>query len=108
MNKFEAIQQHDRRTASAWYDRAAWARKNSVQPAYPRGIQSVRGGDIIVFDTEGGRIAQYKRPNSVQIVELPRARSNDFLTQFRAQLPSRPAAIIIDSLPMNMNPISNA
>ena len=63
-----------------------------------KGIQSVRGGDIIVIDTEGGRSRKYNDLIPFNIVELPSGRSNDFLDAIRAQLPSNPAAIVVDSM----------
>jgi hypothetical protein len=64
-----------------------------------KGIQSVRGGDIIVIDTEGGRSRKYNDQIPFNIVELPpTARSNDFIDCIQAQLPSKPAAIIVDSM----------
>jgi hypothetical protein len=64
-----------------------------------KGIQSVRGGDIIVIDTEGGRSRKYNDLIPFKIVELPpTARSNDFIDCIQAQLPSKPAAIIVDSM----------
>jgi hypothetical protein len=63
-----------------------------------KGIQSVRGGDIIVIDTEGGRSRKYNDQIPFSIVELPPgARSDAFLDAINAQLPSKPAAIVIDS-----------
>jgi hypothetical protein len=64
-----------------------------------KGIQSVRGGDIILGDTEGGRARKFGDQIPFKIVEMqPDARSNDFLDFIRAQLPLNPAAIIIDSM----------
>lgn len=63
-----------------------------------KGIQSVRGGDIVVIDTEGGRSRKYSDLIPFNIVEMPSGRSNDFLDAIRAQLPNNPAAIIVDSL----------
>jgi AAA domain len=63
-----------------------------------KGIQSVRGGDIIVIDTEGGRARKYNDLIPFNIVELTNARSGEFLECIKAQLPSKPAAIIVDSL----------
>jgi AAA domain len=64
-----------------------------------KGIQSVRGGDIIVIDTEGGRSRKYNDLIPFNIVELPPgARSDVFLECILEQLPSKPAAIIVDSL----------
>lgn len=64
-----------------------------------KGIQSVRGGDIHLIDTEGGRARKYNDQIPFSIVELPpTARSNDFIDCIRAQLPAKPAAIIVDSM----------
>ncbi len=63
-----------------------------------RGIQSVRGGDIIVIDTEGGRSRKYNDQIPFKIVELTDAKSDILLEAIRAQLPANPAAIIVDSM----------
>jgi|KBSMisStaDraftv2_1062788.scaffolds.fasta_scaffold45990_6 hypothetical protein len=63
-----------------------------------KGIQSVRGGDIHVIDTEGGRSRKYNDQIPFKIVELPNGRSNDFKDAIIAQLPANPAAIIVDSM----------
>jgi hypothetical protein len=64
-----------------------------------KGIQSVRGGDIIVLDTEGGRARKYNDIVPFKIVELPpNARSDVFLEAIMAQLPAKPAAVIVDSM----------
>jgi hypothetical protein len=64
-----------------------------------KGIQSVRGGDIVLLDTEGGRARKYSGMIPFNIVEMAGAtRSNDFLDAIKAQLPNNPAAIIIDSM----------
>lgn len=63
-----------------------------------KGIQSVRGGDIVVIDTEGGRSRKYNDQIPFDIVELPAGRSDDFLGAIHAQIPNKPAAIIIDSM----------
>jgi hypothetical protein len=64
-----------------------------------KGIQSVRGGDIIMIDTEGGRSRKYSDMIPFKIVEMaPDACSSAFLEAIRAQLPNKPAAIIVDSL----------
>lgn len=64
-----------------------------------RGIQSVRGGDIIVLDTEGGRSRKYNDLIPFNIVEMPpNARSDAFLEAIMAQLPAKPAAIVVDSM----------
>lgn len=62
-----------------------------------KGIQSVRGGDIVVIDTEGGRSRKYSDLIPFSIVELTNARSDVFLECIQAQLASNPAAIIVDS-----------
>jgi hypothetical protein len=62
-----------------------------------KGIQSVRGGDIVVIDTEGGRSRKYSDTIRFNIVELTEGKSSDFLACIRAQLESGPAAIIVDS-----------
>jgi hypothetical protein len=63
------------------------------------GIQSVRGGPIIVIDTEGGRSRKYADQVAFEIVEFPPpCRSERFLAAIQAQLPRNPAAIIVDSL----------
>lgn len=64
-----------------------------------KGIQSVRGGDIIMIDTEGGRSRKYGDVIPFNVVEMaPDANSTAFLEAIRAQLPSKPAAIIVDSM----------
>lgn len=64
-----------------------------------KGIQSVRGGDIVLIDTEGGRSRKYSDLIPFKIVEMSGpTRSDDFLEAINAQLPSNPAAIIVDSL----------
>jgi hypothetical protein len=64
-----------------------------------KGIKSVRGGDIVVIDTEGGRSKKYVDDIPFNIVELPPgARSNDYKDSIIEQLPSKPAAIIVDSM----------
>jgi hypothetical protein len=64
-----------------------------------KGIQSVRGGDIIMIDTEGGRSRKYSDVIPFKIAEMaPDANSAAFLEAIRAQLPSKPAAIIVDSM----------
>lgn len=62
------------------------------------GIQKVRGGDIVVIDTEGGRSRKYNDLIPFKIVELLEGRSNDFKDAIMAQLPANPAAIIVDSM----------
>lgn len=63
-----------------------------------KGIQSVRGGNIVVIDTEGGRSRKYNDQIPFNIVELPAGRSDDFLAAIQEQLPDKPAAIIVDSM----------
>jgi hypothetical protein len=63
------------------------------------GIQSVRGGDIVVIDTEGGRSRKYSDVIPFKIVEMePPYRSDRFLEAIKAQLAIEPATIIVDSL----------
>jgi hypothetical protein len=62
-------------------------------------MQSVRGGDIVVIDSEGGRSRKYADQIPFNIVELaPGARSGDFLAAIKEQLSSNPAAIVVDSM----------
>jgi AAA domain len=64
-----------------------------------KGIQSVRGGDIILIDTEGGRSRKYGDVVRFKIIEFPPpCRSEDFLTAIKQQVALNPAAIIVDSL----------
>src|SRR3990167_9457304 len=64
-----------------------------------KGIQSVRGGDIVLIDTEGGRSKKYADLIPFKLVEFnPPCRSSDFLDAIKQQLASKPAAIIVDSL----------
>lgn len=63
-----------------------------------QGIQSVRGGDIHVIDTEGGRSRKYNDQVSFKIVELMNAKSDALLEAIRAQIEANPAAIIVDSM----------
>lgn len=64
-----------------------------------RGIQSVRGGDIVLIDTEGGRSKKYADQIAFQHVPFdPPCRSEDFLAAIKQQLASKPAAIIVDSM----------
>jgi hypothetical protein len=64
-----------------------------------KGIQSVRGGDIVLIDTEGGRSRKYSDLVAFKIVEMPaNMRSDDYLAAIQQQLPSRPAAVIVDSM----------
>lgn len=64
-----------------------------------KGIQQVRGGDIHLIDTEGGRARKYNDLIPFKIIEMQNgARSDDFLEAIKAQLKYKPAAIIVDSL----------
>lgn len=64
-----------------------------------KGIQSVRGGDIIMLDTEAGRSRKYSDVIPFSICEMPEhARSEDFLLAIEAQLHRNPSAIIVDSM----------
>ena len=62
------------------------------------GMQRVRGGDIIVIDTEAGRAKKYADRFSFKHVTFePPFNPEDFLSAVRQQLPLNPACIIIDS-----------
>jgi hypothetical protein len=64
-----------------------------------KGIQSVRGGPIVLIDTEGGRSRKYSDLIKFDIVEFTgKCRPADFLEAIKAQLPNNPAAIIVDSM----------
>src|SRR6266478_1836956 len=64
-----------------------------------KGFQSVRGGDIIVGDTEGGRSRKYAELIPFKLCEItPPCQSSAFLDFIKQQIPLNPAAIIIDSL----------
>lgn len=64
-----------------------------------KGIQSVRGGPIILIDTEGGRSKKYADVIPFEVVEFdPPCRPERFLEAIKAQLDRKPAAIIVDSL----------
>jgi hypothetical protein len=62
------------------------------------GIQSVRGGDIVLIDTEGGRSRRYSDQFKFKIVEFTDAKSSEFLACIRTQVLAGAAAIIVDSL----------
>lgn len=64
-----------------------------------KGMQEVRGGPIILLDTEGGRSRKYSNIVAFEIVEMPAgARSDVFLEAIQAQSDRKPAAIIVDSM----------
>jgi hypothetical protein len=64
-----------------------------------RGIQNVRGGDIVLIDTEGGRSRKYADQIPFRIVEFdPPCKPEYFLAAIKQQLEAKPAAIIVDSL----------
>jgi hypothetical protein len=64
-----------------------------------KGMQSVRGGDIVLIDTEGGRSRKYAEQIPFKCHEFePPCRSTDFLDAIKQQIVLKPAAIIIDSL----------
>ena len=64
-----------------------------------KGFQSVRGGDIIVGDTEGGRSRKYAEMIPFKLCEIaPPCQSHVFLDFIKQQIPHKPAAIIIDSM----------
>ncbi len=63
-----------------------------------KGMQRVRGGPIIVIDTEGGRSRKYADLIPFEIVEFqPPCRPERFLEAIKAQLSKSPAAIMLDS-----------
>lgn len=63
-----------------------------------RGIQQVRGGDIVLIDTEGGRARKYGDEFKFKHVDFqPPHRPDDFLAAIQQQIPSNPACIIVDS-----------
>jgi hypothetical protein len=70
-----------------------------------QGMQEVRGGPVIVLDTEnratkyaGVRVNGYK-PFDFEIVNFdPPFRANRYLEAIRAQLPRNPAALIVDTM----------
>lgn len=62
------------------------------------GIKHVRGGDIIVIDTEHNRALKYAGQFEFRHVNFsPPFNPDDFLSAVRQQLPSNPACIIVDS-----------
>lgn len=72
------------------------------------GIQRHRGGDIVALDTESNRMLAYaprkgEKADNLNTFDFkhvpfsPPFRSLDFLDAVRQQLPSKPAAIIVDS-----------
>lgn len=62
------------------------------------GIQSVRGGDVILIDTESGRARKYADQFKFLHVDFqPPHQSHAFLEAIQAQLPRNPACIIVDS-----------
>jgi len=64
-----------------------------------RGIQSVRGGDIVLIDTESGRSRKYCGQIPFHHVEFaPPFTSPDFLAAIQQQLGRNPACIIVDSM----------
>jgi len=64
-----------------------------------KGIQSVRGGDIVLIDTEGGRSKKYADQIPFLHVEFnPPCRPEDFLAAIKQQIAIKPAAIIVDSM----------
>lgn len=63
------------------------------------GMKTVRGGPVVLIDTEGGRSKKYSDDFDFLRVDFPPPfRSQDFLTVIRQQLPLKPSAIIVDSL----------
>jgi hypothetical protein len=64
-----------------------------------KGMQQVRPGPIVLIDTERGRASKYANSFEFMRVNMePPFKPEDFLDAVRAQLPSNPAAIIVDSL----------
>lgn len=62
------------------------------------GIKRVRGGDIVVIDTEGGRAKKYAGEFDFLHVPFdPPFKPTDYLAAIRQQVARNPAAIIIDS-----------
>lgn len=63
-----------------------------------QGIQKVRGGDIHLIDTEGGRATKYADEFKFKHVDFqPPHRPDDFLAAIQQQVPANPACIIVDS-----------
>jgi hypothetical protein len=63
------------------------------------GMRQVRGGPVVLIDTEGGRSRKYSEGYDFLRVDFdPPFRSHDFLAVIRQQLPLKPSAIIVDSL----------
>lgn len=64
-----------------------------------KGMQAVRGGDIIVIDTESGRTRKYADLFKFKHVDFqPPFKPSDFLDAIHQQLASNPAAVVVDSL----------
>ena len=62
------------------------------------GIKSVRGGDIVLIDTEGGRAKKYADAHQFLHVPFdPPFRPADFLVAIKQQIARKPACIIVDS-----------
>ena len=62
------------------------------------GMKQVRGGDIVVIDTEGGRSKKYASEFAFLHVQFdPPYRPTDFLAAINQQVARKAAAIIIDS-----------
>ncbi len=74
------------------------------------GMKQVRGGPVVLIDTEGGRSRKYSpepgRPadpsrlqfDFLRVDMTPPFRSHDFLAAIKAQLSLRPSAVIVDCL----------
>ena len=63
------------------------------------GMKSVRNGDIVLIDTEGGRARKYADQFKFLHVNFePPHRSDMLLDAIRAQLPQHPACIVVDSM----------
>lgn len=71
--------------------------KSSLRLA--EGMKRVRGGDIVVLDTEGGRARKYADYHKFLHVDFtPPFQSDHFLAAIQQQIPRKPACIIIDSM----------
>jgi hypothetical protein len=63
------------------------------------GIKAVRGGDIVLIDTECGRAKKYRHQfDFLRVPFDPPHQSDNFLEAIKQQLPRNPACIIVDSM----------
>jgi hypothetical protein len=64
-----------------------------------KGMKALRGGDIIVIDTEGGRARKYADQFEFLHVDFePPHQPHAFLDAIQAQLARKPACIVVDSM----------